>query len=61
MFKKAVVILSSVIVFSCTSAHAQNIPIIPMDCVTMSEIAEITMNSRQTGVPMREVRELIHD
>lgn len=55
MFKKAVVILSSALMFSCAPAHAQNIPIIPMDCVTMAEVAEITMKSRQMGVPMREV------
>ena len=61
MFKKAVVTLSSAIMFACSPAHAQQIPIVPMDCTTMAEIAEITMQSRQVGVPMREVHKLAMD
>lgn len=66
MLKKAVVTLSSSIMFACSPAHAQQIPvipipIIPMDCTTMAEIAEITMQSRQVGVPMREVHKLAND
>lgn len=60
MFKKAVVILASAVMFSCAPARAQQhtVPYIDMDCSEMSAVAEMIMKARQQSLPMAEAHKV---